>query len=113
MSGRKTRARRRERAAEARRLSAAAKGAPPAARPRREAATRRSRIAKIAIASVAILTATAAMVLARLTYAGHVKHTAPPLAVPQPLYDVVRQNLLAAGILAPAKAPSSIVTGSS
>jgi hypothetical protein len=113
MSARRARARRRKRAAVAPRGAAPPLGLVSAARPRREAATRRSRIGKVAIASSAILTAALAMALARLTYAGHAKHAAPPLVVPQPLYDVVRQNLLQAGILAPATAPSSIVTGSS
>jgi hypothetical protein len=53
------------------------------------------------------------MVLARMTFAGHAKHATRPLAIPQPLYNVVRRNLLEAGILAPATAPTSIVTGSS
>jgi hypothetical protein len=53
------------------------------------------------------------MALARITYAGHQKHATPPLVIPQPLYAVVRQDLLQAGILAPATAPASIVTSSS
>jgi len=91
---------------------------PPEARPegersRRGAAVHRARIAKVAVTAAAALSAAAAMGLARITYAGHQKHVTPPLAIPQPLYAVVRQNLLQAGILAPATAPPSIATSSS
>jgi len=82
-------------------------------RSRRDAAKRRALAAKTVLGTVAVLTAAVAMALARITYAGHARHATPPLAIPQPLYDVVRHNLLQAGILAPATAPSSIVTGSS
>lgn len=53
------------------------------------------------------------MGLARVTYAGHPKHRVQPLAIPQPMYEVVRQNLLQAGILAPATAPPDATTSSS
>jgi hypothetical protein len=82
-------------------------------RPRRDAALRRARIAKTVVVAGALLTMTMVMAFARITYAGHVKHASPPLVIPKPLYDVVRRNLLQAGILAPATAPSSVVTGSS
>ena len=91
---------------------------PPEARPegersRRGAAVHRARIAKVGVTAAAALSAAAAMGLARITYAGHQKHVTPPLAIPPPLYAVVRQNLLQAGILAPATAPPSIATSSS
>jgi hypothetical protein len=53
------------------------------------------------------------MVMARITYAGHAKHPVQDLSIPQPLYRVVRQNLLQAGILAPATAPPDIATSTS
>jgi hypothetical protein len=53
------------------------------------------------------------MALARVTYAGHSKRPARALSIPQPLYRVVRQNLLQAGILAPATAPPDIATSTS
>ena len=55
----------------------------------------------------------ASMGLARVTYAGHSKHAIKTLAIPQPLYEVVRKNLLAAGILAPATAPPDAATSTS
>ncbi len=55
----------------------------------------------------------ASMALARVTYAGHAKHPVRALSIPQPLYRVVRQNLLQAGILAPATAPPDAATSTS
>jgi hypothetical protein len=55
----------------------------------------------------------ASMGLARVTYAGHPKHSVRALSIPQPLYVVVRQNLLQAGILAPATAPPDATTSTS
>ena len=74
---------------------------------------RGARTAKVGIGAAAALGAVAVMGLARVTYAGHSKHATPRLAIPQPLYAVVRQNLLQAGILAPATAPPAVVTASS
>jgi hypothetical protein len=110
MSGKRARAKRRRVVTASRARSAAPV---VAEQPRRDAAVRRARWFKIATGTAAALTAIAAMALARLTFAGHAKHATPPLAIPQPLYNVVRRNLLQAGILAPATAPTSIVTGSS
>jgi hypothetical protein len=53
------------------------------------------------------------MLLARVTYAGHTKHQVRPLSIPQPLYQVVRRNLLTAGIIAPASAPPDATTSTS
>lgn len=71
------------------------------------------RVAKLAAAVAAVAALAASMMLARVTYAGHSKHAIKPLAIPQPLYEVVRKNLLAAGILAPATAPPDAATSSS
>jgi len=53
------------------------------------------------------------MGLARVTYAGHTKHAVKVLSIPQPLYEVVRRNLLAGGVLAPATAPPDATTSTS
>src|SRR5689334_3920209 len=76
-------------------------------------ARRRAQLAKIGVAAVALASAGVSMALARITYAGHAKHPVQDLAIPQPLYRVVRQNLLQAGIMAPATAPPDIATSSS
>jgi hypothetical protein len=78
-----------------------------------EAARRRARVAKAAVATVGAVSFAVWVALARTTYAGHTKHPVQPLAIPQPLYEVVRQNLLQAGILAPATAPPDAATSSS
>jgi hypothetical protein len=70
-------------------------------------------MAKVGIGAAAAVSVGASMALARVTYAGHTKHPARPLSIPQPLYRVVRQNLLQAGILAPATAPPDIATSTS
>lgn len=80
---------------------------------RTAAARQRARTAKAAVGGVAVVCVIVTMVLARVTYAGHAKHPASSLAIPQPLYRVVRQNLLQAGIMAPATAPPDIATSTS
>ena len=77
------------------------------------AARRRARSAKLGIAAAAVLSVGVSMALARVTYAGHAKHPVRALSIPQPLYRVVRQNLLQAGILAPATAPPDAATSTS
>lgn len=74
---------------------------------------RRARAAKIGIGTAAAISVGASMGLARETYAGHSKHPVKPLVIPQPLYVVVRQNLLEAGIVAPATAPPDAATSTS
>lgn len=76
-------------------------------------ARRRARIAKVGIGAAAVVGLGAAMGLSRVNYAGHSKHPVKPLAIPQPLYEVVRKNLLQAGILAPATAPPDATTATS
>jgi hypothetical protein len=53
------------------------------------------------------------MILSRVSYAGHSKRPIRALVVPARFYSVVRQNLLQAGIVAPATAPPDVVTSSS
>jgi hypothetical protein len=70
-------------------------------------------LAKLGLGAVAVLSVFASMAFARVTYAGHSKHPVRSLSIPEPLYRVVRQNLLQAGILAPAAAPPDAATSSS
>lgn len=76
-------------------------------------ARRRAQLAKIGIGAAAVASVGSSMALARVTYAGHAKHPVQALSIPQPLYRVVRQNLLQAGILAPATAPPDATTSTS
>ncbi len=76
-------------------------------------ARRRANTAKIGIGAAAVISVGASMGLARATYAGHTKHPVQTLSIPQPLYVVVRKNLLQAGIMAPATAPPDVTTSSS
>lgn len=84
------------------------------AQPARLAAPRRrAQTAKIGLGAAAVISLGTWMGLARVTYAGHSKHPVRTLSIPQPLYLVVRENLLQAGILAPATAPPDATTSSS
>jgi hypothetical protein len=83
------------------------------AAPRTEAVRRRARTAKIWIGATGTIVFGLTLGLARATYAGHPKHSVEPLSIPQPLYDVVRRNLLQAGVMAPATAPPDATTSSS
>jgi hypothetical protein len=74
---------------------------------------RRARVAKVGIAVGAVLALGASMGLARVSYPGHARHAVKTLSIPQPLYEVVRRNLLQAGILAPATAPPDAATSTS
>jgi hypothetical protein len=78
-----------------------------------DAARRRARIAKTWIVALSAVGFGAWMGLARVTYAGHPKHRVRALAIPQPMYEVVRRNLLQAGIIAPATAPPDATTSTS
>ena len=107
----KTRARERRRAAAAAASRAAAPSAP--ARPRIEAARRRVGLAKVGVVGVAVLGFGAALGFSRLSYAGHTKKPLQPLAAPPRYVQIVRQNLLQAGIVAPTEAPPGAETASS
>ena len=80
---------------------------------RTEAARRRARVAKRLLVAVATVGFGGWMVLARATNAGHPRHAIRPLAIPPPMYAVVRHNLLQSGILAPATAPPDATTSTS
>lgn len=76
-------------------------------------ARRRAAAAKLGVGLAAVTSLGIAMALARVTYAGHAKHPLRSLSIPQPLYRVVRENLLQGGILAPATAPPDATTSTS
>jgi hypothetical protein len=86
---------------------------PPDDPSRLEPVRRRARLVKITAGAAAAALFGASMALARVTYAGHAKARVEPLSIPQPLYEVVRRNLLQAGILAPATAPPDATTSTS
>jgi hypothetical protein len=77
---------------------------------RHAAAWRRARIAKIALATVGALTFIGGTELVRLNIASHHKVKLQPLGAPTRFTDIVRQNLLQAGIMAPAQAPPGAET---
>jgi hypothetical protein len=81
--------------------------------PQITAVRRRARIAKVAIGAAGTLAFGIALALARVSYAGHSKQPEQPLLSPQPLYDVVKQNLLRAGVVMPATEPPEATTHSS
>ena len=74
---------------------------------------RRARFAKVAVGVVAVGGFGVCCALARVTDAGHAKQPLGSLSIPQPLYGVVRRNLLQGGILAPATAPADASTSTS
>jgi hypothetical protein len=84
---------------------------PEASRP--SAVRGRVRRAKVAIGAAGTLAFGVALILARVSYAGHSKQPERPLLSPQPLYDVVKQNLLQAGVGMPATEPPEATTHSS
>jgi hypothetical protein len=87
---------------------------PPSESPQRSAVRRRVRKTKVAIGAAGVLAFGIALALARVSYAGHSKQPEAPLLSPQPLYDVVAQNLLVqAGAAMPATEPPEATTHSS
>ena len=75
-----------------------------------KAARRRAGVAKGLFGTVAALVFGTAAVFAKQSYPGHPKHPAAPLAAPKQYVDVVRQDMLQAGIVAPAQAPPDAST---
>jgi hypothetical protein len=78
-----------------------------------EVARRRVAAAKAAVVGVAIVAFGAALGLSRVSYAGHAKKPLRPLAAPPRYVEIVRRNLLEAGIVAPAQAPPGAATSTS
>jgi hypothetical protein len=74
------------------------------------ASRRRAAVAKGLFGAIAAITFGAAALLARHSYPGHPKSPAIPLGAPPKFVDVVRQNLLQAGVVAPAQAPPGAST---
>ncbi len=78
--------------------------------PRIQAAWRRASIAKRLVGVLGVMVFGAAMGLSRSTFAGHPKQAVRPLSAPQAFEDIVRKNLLQAGLMAPANAPPGAAT---
>lgn len=78
-----------------------------------EGARRRATVAKAGVAGVALLCFGGAMAFARLSFAGHPKRALRPLAAPPRFTRIVRENLLQAGVVAPAQAPPGAATATS
>jgi len=74
------------------------------------AARRRAVVAKGLFGAAAAITFGTAALFARHSYPGHPKSPAVPLGAPPKFVDVVRQNLLQAGVVAPAQAPPDAST---
>jgi hypothetical protein len=114
---------RRDESRDAGRRRSAGKGAGPIAErsrrtratgrqdPRIRAAWRRASRAKRAFGVVAVVLFGSAMGLSRSTFAGHPKAPVRALSPPSHFVDIVRKNLLQAGLVAPANAPPGATTG--
>jgi hypothetical protein len=97
------------------RARARGRAAAPAAKPkpRIEATRRRVAAAKLGVAGVALVGFAGALGFSRVSYAGHSKQPLRPLVPPPRYVEIVRQNLLQAGIVAPAQAPPGAATSTS
>jgi hypothetical protein len=108
----RTRAKER-RQAELRGSPVATPGAQPSTRTtqvRLRPVRRRARLAKGLLSLGGTLAFAASMLFARASFAGHPKHPPRPLAAPPRFLTIVRENLLQAGIVAPAQAPPDAAT---
>ena len=94
-------------------MSSAAVDRTRTTRSRMADARTRIRRSKTALVVGGLATFLVALPLARLTYAGHPKHRSRALDAPASFRRSVSHDLLAAGILAPAQAPSDAVTSTS
>jgi hypothetical protein len=77
---------------------------------RHAAARRRARLAKGALASLAALTFLGGLGLTRAHVSSRPKHKPQALAAPDRFTSIVRRDLLAAGIMAPAEAPPDVAS---
>jgi hypothetical protein len=66
---------------------------------------RRAARVKLGLVTTAIVVFGVGIAATRASYAGHAKRPLRPLAAPPGFVKIVRQNLLQAGIVAPAQAP--------
>ncbi|MDX6542955.1 MAG: hypothetical protein QOK32_558 [Gaiellaceae bacterium] len=76
-------------------------------------ARRRAQSAKAALACLGVVLFAASAALARATSAGHPKHRARSLSAPKQFVQIVRENQLQAGALAPPTAPPEAATSQS
>jgi hypothetical protein len=77
------------------------------------AARRRATTAKLALAGVGVVAFVASAALARAAYPGHHKKGATALSPPRSFVQIVRENQLESGILAPTQADPSVATSTS
>ena len=77
------------------------------------AARHRATVAKVALAGIGVAAFVASAALARVAYPGHHKKAASALSPPQRFVQIVRQNQLESGILAPTQADPSVATATS
>jgi len=75
-----------------------------------KSAKRRARFAKAVLFTGAAVVFAGAATLARTSFPGHAKEPTTPLSAPKKFVKIVRQNLLQAGIVAPAQAPPGAST---
>jgi|SRR5581483_10445040 len=71
---------------------------------------RRAAQAKVTLAVAAAVAFVAGLAVTRASYAGHSKRPLHALAAPPAFVQIVRKNLLQAGIVAPAQAPPGAST---
>jgi hypothetical protein len=77
------------------------------------AARRRASTAKVALAGVGVVAFVTSAALARVAYPGHHKKAATALSPPRRFVQIVRENQLESGILAPTQADPSVATATS
>lgn len=77
------------------------------------AGRRRAQVAKAAFACLGAVLFAASAALARVTSAGHPKRAPRALSAPQQFVEIVRENRLQAGALAPPTAPPEAATSQS
>jgi hypothetical protein len=77
------------------------------------AARRRAGTAKLVLGGLAAVAFVASAALARAAYPGHHKKGTTALSPPKRFVQIVRQNQLESGILAPTEADPSVATAQS
>jgi hypothetical protein len=74
------------------------------------AARHRATVAKVVLAGAGVLAFGASAALARVAYPGHHKRAPEALSPPHRFVQIVRENQLQSGILAPTQADPSVAT---
>jgi hypothetical protein len=77
------------------------------------AARRRAHVAKLGMGAAALACFGIGMTLVKANVAGHSRRPLQPLDAPRRFRDIVRQNALQGGLLAPAQAGPGAVTSQS